>query len=265
MSELADLVAIVDHLRGPDGCPWDRSQTLSSIRPYLLEECYEVLDAIDAGRIDLLREELGDLLFMVVFLARMCQEAPEPFGLDEVARGIAHKMVERHPHVFAGDAEPDHEDPGSIDAWEARKSRDPKKQRRSRLDGVPRSLPALLRAHRQGEKAAATGFDWPDRHGVLDKVKEELAELEAAVERGDAAAVEHEYGDVLMAMATLGRHVGATPEEALRAANDRFANRFGHMEDMARARALDLSELDPDAQEALWQAAKRREGRARSR
>ena len=245
---LPALVSLVRRLRAE--CPWDRAQTPDSMRPYLTEELYELLDAIDAGDAPRQDEELGDLLFVVLLLAEMAGEAGRG-GVGAIAAAIHDKMVRRHPHVF-GD-EPRRES-GSIAAWEARKAA--ARAGGGRLDGVPRALPALLRAHRQAEKASAVGFDWPDAAGVLAKVDEELAELRAALAAGDAVGVAHEYGDTLMALAALGRHVGASPEESLRAANDRFALRFRHMERLAAARGLALDALDAAALDALWVEAK---------
>jgi len=287
MSRLADLLTIVTRLQGPEGCPWDSAQDLATMRPYLLEEVYELLaamDAVAAGDADgatreTLKEELGDLLFVVILLARIC-ESQGWFSLDDAADAIATKMVVRHPHVFPasrGDDET-HTAPGSIAAWEARKARrsNTDGSPRSRLAGVPRTLPALLRAHRQGEKAAAAGFDWPDHHAVLDKVHEELAELLEALslhpphpgDRVDATgmpaahpAVEHELGDLLMAVANLGRHVGAPPEAALRRADDRFQARFEAVERLAWDSGLDLHTLDDDTLDALWEEAKKRTAR----
>lgn len=288
MSRLRDLLAIVTRLQAPDGCPWDSAQDLATMRPYLLEEVYELLEAMDALRagdpspaaIATLKEELGDLLFVVALVAQICQ-ARGWFGIDDAADAIATKMVVRHPHVFGDEtrraADPGAGatlSPGSIAAWEARKARrtGPDGQPRGRLDGVPAGLPGLLRAHRQGEKAAAVGFDWPDHQAVLAKVHEELAELEQALQahppqagaRVDATGmpashpdVEHELGDVLMALADLGRHVGAPPEAALRRGNDRFRRRFEAMELLARQQDVQLSDLDPPALEALWEEAKR--------
>jgi tetrapyrrole methylase family protein/MazG family protein len=218
------------------------------MQPYLLEECYEVLDAMTSGDVRAQLEELGDLLFVVMLVADIAG-----VSIDDVASGISNKMVERHPHVFGDDAQRAAEggNPGGIAAWEARK-----KNRSSRLDGVPRTLPALLRAHRQSEKAAAVGFDWADHHGVLAKLQEELGELEVALASGDRAAINHEYGDALLSLANLGRHIGATPEEALRHANDRFAARFGIMEQLASARGVDLATLDDAGLDDLWEKAK---------
>ena len=251
---VADLIAIVQLLRGPEGCPWDRAQTPESMRPYLVEETYEVLDAIESGDEQALCGELGDLLFQIVMLAEMARQR-DAFDMDEVARGIHRKMVERHPHVF----DPDHqeEDPGSVGAWEARKAatRGPDT---SMLDGIPTALPALVRAHRVGEKVSRVGFDWPDLEGVRAKVDEEMGELDEALAEEDAAAVRAEYGDLLLSVANMGRFLGIGPEEALREANARFDGRFRMVEELARSRAKSLLELEPAALEALWQEAKKR-------
>jgi len=254
MTPFEELVTIVARLRSPGGCPWDRGQTLESMRPYLVEEAYEVIDAIEAGAPGPLQEELGDLLFQVVLLARMAEEAGT-FDIQAVSRGIADKMVRRHPHVF----DPDHvssDDEGSVAAWEARKAKE-RGADRSMLDGLPAALPALVRAHRVGEKVARVGFDWPDRDAVRAKVDEELAELDEALASGDPAAIEHEYGDTLLALSNLGRFVGVGPEEALRTANSRFGRRFRAVERLAAERGLLLHELDDDALDALWEEVKR--------
>lgn len=248
------LVSIVARLRGPGGCPWDRAQDPGSMRPYLVEEAYEVVEAIEAGRPELLREELGDLLFQVVLLARMAEEAGD-YDIHQVAEGIAEKMLRRHPHVF--DPQHQEEDAGSVAAWEARKARE-RGAERSMLDGLPAALPALVRAHRVGEKVSRVGFDWPDLAGVRAKISEELGELDEALASGDAAAIEHEYGDTLLALANLGRFVGVGAEEALRSANSRFAERFRAVERLAAARGLDLHALDDEALDALWQEVKAR-------
>jgi MazG family protein len=245
MSAFDELAAIVARLRGPDGCPWDKAQDPSTMRPYLLEETYEVLDAIESGDPVRLREELGDLLFNVVMLAQMAQDAGA-FRVDEVPAAIAQKMIERHPHVFGG------ETGGSLADWERRKAG----ADRGRLDGVPRTLPALLRAHRQGEKAAAVGFDWGDAGGVLAKVREEIAELEAET---DPVRIEEELGDLLLAVASLGRKLGAPPESALQNANDRFRSRFQTMERLTAERGGELAAMDAEALDALWEEAKRAE------
>jgi MazG family protein len=255
MSAFDDLAALVARLRAPDGCPWDRAQDLRSMRPYLLEEAYEVLDAIESGNPNELSEELGDLLFNVVMLAQIAAEAGT-LRVEEVPAGITRKMIERHPHVFGDQASAE---AGSIAAWEERKQ-GKEDGERGRLDGVPRTLPALLRAHRQGEKAAAVGFDWDDAQGVLRKIQEEIAELEVelAAAAPDRAKVEHEYGDLLMAASSLGRFIGAPPESALQNANDRFRDRFRTMERLVIERGQDLAGLDALALDALWEEAKQR-------
>lgn len=251
---LVELVEIVAHLRGPEGCPWDKDQTLQSMRPYLLEEVYELLDAMerDAGE-DGLEGELGDVLFVLLLITQIGADDGR-LTLDSVARRIIAKMVRRHPHVFGDGA--DDEDPGGIAAWEARKT----SQGRSRLAGVPRSLPALLRAHRQGEKAASVGFDWVEPGQVMDKVEEELAELQEAIQSADGPAIEHELGDVLMSLASLGRHLNTPPEAALRRANDRFASRFAVLERLAREEGVELSgSSDAAVLDELWERAKQEE------
>ena len=248
------LVDIMARLRAPGGCPWDREQTHASIKPYLIEEAYEVAEAIEDGDFAELRKELGDLLLQVVFHAQMAAEAGH-FDAADVVAAINDKMVRRHPHVFAdvevADADEVLRNWAAIKAEERQGDDDT-----SALAGVPRGLPALARAHRLGDKAAHTGFDWSDAAGVLDKVDEELAELRAAVAAGATAEVEAELGDVLQALASLGRHLGLHAEEALQRANDRFARRFRRLEALAGERGLDLPQQDAAALEALWQEAK---------
>ncbi len=248
---LIQLVDIVDRLRGPDGCPWDKEQTLQSMPPYLLEEVYELLEAMETdGGEDGLEGELGDLLFVVLLITRIGADM-ERLTLDSVCSRIVAKMIERHPHVF-GDGDTS-DNPGGIAAWEDRKN----KGGRSRLAGVPRTLPALLRAHRQGEKAAAIGFDWPNIEGVFNKVEEEIIELREAIASGDQDAIKHEYGDVLLAASSLGRHLQIPPESSLRQANDRFAERFSRLETLAKEEGVELSgSTDADTLDRLWEQVK---------
>lgn len=248
MSATDRLRALVARLRAD--CPWDRAQSLASMRPYLLEEAHEVLDALDDEDVGKLREELGDLLFQVYFLARLAEERGA-FDIEQVADGIVGKMVARHPHVY-GDA--DASSAGTVGAWEARKAA---ARGGSRVDGVPGSLPALLRAHRVGEKVAHVGFDWPDLGGVLAKVDEERAELAEAIASGDAAAIRHEYGDLLLACASLGRFLGVAGEDALREANARFERRFRRVEALAAEEGVRLEDAGLDRLEGYWQVAKR--------
>ena len=250
-ASLPELVEVMRTLLGPDGCPWDRAQTLESLRPYVVEEAHEVVEAIDEGRPEPLREELGDLLFQIVFQSELAA-ARGWFGLDDVIRGIAAKMERRHPWVFGED---EASDAGEVrHRWEAQKAKE--KKARGALGGVPVALPALLRALRVGEKAAAHGYDWPDAEGVRAKVDEELRELDAALATGDDDAAAGELGDVLFALASLGRKRGLDPEAALRGTLDRFSARFRHAEKAAEARGEALRELTDEARDRLWEEAK---------
>ncbi|MEO0321852.1 MAG: nucleoside triphosphate pyrophosphohydrolase, partial [Myxococcota bacterium] len=216
-----------------------------------VEEAHEVVEAIDRGEPEPLREELGDLLFQIVFQAELAR-AKGWFALDDVIRGIAGKMERRHPWVF-GDEQVTGE-AATRHRWEVQKAKE--KQARGALGGVPRALPALLRALRVGEKAAAHGYDWPDASGVRVKVDEELAELDAALSTGDDAAAEQELGDVLFALASLGRKRGLDPEAALRGTLERFTRRFRHAELAAEGKGVALRDLDDAARDGLWEDAK---------
>jgi MazG family protein len=246
------LRTVIAALRTKDtGCPWDLQQTPHSMAPHLLEEAYEAVEAIEAGDTGKTCEELGDVLMNVFLIARMAEEEGR-FDLDAVATGVADKLVRRHPHVF-GDAKA--RDAAHVLAtWEAiKRSEGDGDARRSALAGVPRALPALLKALRIGEKAARVGFDWPDRTGPRDKVREELAEFDAACAAGDRTAMADELGDVLFSLVNLARHLQLNPEMALRATIARFAARFAHVERVLgdRLASASLAEL-----EAAWQAAK---------
>lgn len=245
------LARVMARLRGPGGCPWDRAQTFATIAPYTIEEAYEVADAIHSGDMASLREELGDLLFQVVFHARMAEEAGH-FTLADVAAAIAAKMERRHPHVF-GDATPAVDATAQLVEWEAIKAAE--KPRDGALSGVAAALPALMRADKLQRRAARTGFDWPDGDGPRAKIAEELTEFDAA--RDDAERID-EGGDLLFAVVNVLRHAGVDPEVALRGANAKFERRFKAMEAAAGAKfpALDLA-----AKEALWAAAKAGETR----
>lgn len=246
------LVSLIQRLRAPDGCAWDRRQTLETMRKWLLEETYEVLDAIDAGDANAHRGELGDLLFVLAFQAELQAEAGA-FDLADVADAIHAKMVRRHPHVF-GDA-PNTDEPMGLQRWEAQKAlEDPD---RSAVDGVPRAMPALARAERLGVKAGAVGFDWPDADAVLPVLDGELAELAEARHGGDIAEITHEIGDVLFSAVNLARKLGISPESALQQANDRFEARFRRLESDVRADGDQVSNLPMAALEVRWQAAKR--------
>ncbi len=255
---LLELIQVIDRLRGPQGCPWDRAQTRLSLRPYLVEEIYELLEAVEAGDAAGQCAELGDSLFLLLLMARVAREDGD-FDLEQACQGIVAKMKRRHPGILRpADGEPSFDgDPAS---WEASKAQERASELRERsvLDGIPASLPALIRAHRASEKVSRVGFDWPDVAGVRAKVDEELAELDAAIACGDAAAVHAELGDVLLTVANLARMLGVGPEEALRDANHRFESRFRELERLASARGSDLHHADLGELEALWQEVKRR-------
>lgn len=253
MDEMTRLVEIMARLRGPDGCPWDREQTPDSLRTYVIEEAFELAEALDGGNWDEIRGELGDLLLQVVFLSRIAEEQGR-FDVSDVARAIGDKLVRRHPHVFAA-AEAD-----SVEEvwknWEQIKKTE-SGGRRSRIEGIPASLPGLVRAHRLAEKAARVGLDWPDSAAVLEKVDEELAEVRAALAAGSREDLEQEVGDLLFAVASFARREGVDPEAALSKAANTFSARFRKVEEAAEARGLVLEELEPDQVDALWQDAKR--------
>jgi MazG family protein len=257
MSNIKNLLEIMDRLRDPQhGCPWDLEQDFSTIAPYTVEEAYEVADAIAREDMQALRDELGDLLFQVVFYARMAKESGA-FEFADVVDGICDKMLRRHPHVFgsreeraAGMRE------GSWERIKAEERGDSKED--GVLAGVAKALPALKRAQKLGKRAAGVGFDWPDRDGVRDKIAEELDELEEAVGTRDAAQVEEEFGDLLFAIVNLARHLDVDAEKALMGANFKFERRFGEMERAigeagGRFRDHNLESLDRE-----WRAAKRR-------
>jgi MazG family protein len=245
------LVDIMARLRGPGGCPWDREQTPETLRPYLLEEAHEVLEAIGSGDPGAVRDELGDLLLQVVFHAQLAAEAGS-FTISDVARAIGDKLVRRHPHVFGELQVRDAEE--VVRNWTRIKA----EERRQKGDdgdhfaSIPAGLPALLRAHRLGEKARHLGLDWRAASGVLAKVREEQAELEAAIAGGDAAAVEHELGDLLLTLASLGRHLRISAEVALQGASSRFIGRVRRLEAIASARGGTLADLSSEEIDRLW-------------
>ncbi len=258
---LPALVDIMERLLAEDGCPWDREQTLQTLRPFLIEEAHEVLDAIDDGDPAGHREELGDVLFQIVFHAAL-RAREGAFGIDDVVASIAGKMIFRHPHVF-GDAKV--KDSAEVLAnWDvlkaAEKGDGPARKKRA-LDGVPRGLPALLRAQRIGEKAAKVGFDWPDARGVVDKIHEELREIDEAVRAKDAGAIAREVGDLLLATSRLAAKLGVAPEDALREATGRFERRFGAVEDELQRRGRTPAESNLAEMDELWGAVKRSEPR----
>lgn len=262
MSEVPSLTRLLDimaRLRDPQsGCPWDREQTFATIAPYTVEEAYEVADAIERGDIGDLKEELGDLLLQVVFHSRIAEEAGQ-FTFADVAQAISDKMIRRHPHVFEGLAYADAA--AQTAGWEASKAaeRAAKGKNTSLLDDIPAGLPAMTRAVKLTKRAARVGFDWPSTREVLDKLREELAELEVEIEAADHAKAREELGDLLFVIANLARKLDVEPEDALRSANAKFSRRFAFIEQSLADRgsspeASDLAEMD-----ALWNAAKAEE------
>lgn len=273
-ASFAEAVAIMHRLRAPGGCPWDREQSFDSIRKYTLEETYEVLDAIERRDWPELKDELGDLLLQVLFYAEMAAEAGY-FSIQDVTDGLNRKLVRRHPHVFGEEAAAKAGnsaaglDVDGIDAAQVLRNWDEIKKREratrpepeGRLDAVPRGLPSLAEAAKLGSKAAKAGFDWPDISGLMDKLREETAELEAEISAGPEARdrAGQELGDLLFTAVNLARHLKVDPELALRDTNARFRRRFGAMEVQAEK---PLEELSPDELESLWASAKRSEREA---
>ncbi len=251
---MSKLVGLMQRLLAPDGCPWDREQTLQTLVPYLVEETYEVVDALAEGDADDHREELGDLLLQIVFQSEL-RFAEGKFGIDDVARGIVGKLVRRHPHVF-GDVVAKDADAVLANWAKLKAVEKAEKGKHGALHGVPRSAPALLRATRTGEKASSVGFDWPDADGPRAKVDEELRELDDARRGGDRAEMERELGDLLFATVNLARKLNLDAEQALRDATDRFARRFEHVEQTLAAAGRSVSDASPQEQDRLWREAK---------
>lgn len=256
------LLAVMERLRDPErGCPWDVAQTFDSIAPYTIEEAYEVADAISRGDFEALTDELGDLLLQVVYHAQMAKERGL-FDFDEVARRIGDKMIRRHPHIFGGKRVASAAE--QRQRWEEMKAAERaargEAKDRSALAGVPIGLPALTRAVKLQERAAQVGFDWPEASPIMDKLAEEIGELREAMASGVHERVADELGDLLFTVANLARRLDLDPEHALRAANAKFERRFREMERRAAATGTRLSDRDLDGLEALWTAAKHRQG-----
>jgi MazG family protein len=259
------LITIMRTLRAPGGCPWDREQTHASLRPFVLEETYEVLEAIDAGDMGDLREELGDYLYEAVFLAQISEEAGQ-FSIGDAIDAIRDKLVRRHPHVFARQGDDESITTGEvIERWETMKARerqakgDTPQREKTTLSGVPKTLPSLLRAYEISSRAAAVGFDWTKAEDVLDKIEEEVAEVRREVESGATghlSRAEEEMGDLLFAITNLSRKLGIEPEAALRRANEKFTKRFDAMERAFSARGQILGEATLNEMEEEWQRVK---------
>ncbi|NSX90575.1 nucleoside triphosphate pyrophosphohydrolase [Agrobacterium tumefaciens] len=266
--DISRLIEIMEALRQPEtGCPWDVVQTFETIKPYTIEEAYEVADAIERKDMDDLCEELGDLLLQVVFHARMAEERGE-FAFGDVVHAVTSKMIRRHPHVFAVS---DADTPDSVKLqWDQIKAEEKREraERRARrgitedfkagfLGGVQRSQPALTEALKLQEQAARVGFDWSDPAPILDKIEEEIAELREALAEGKPEKVSDELGDLIFALVNIGRHVKADPENALRGTNTKFRRRFNHIETSLKENGETLEDADLERMEDLWQAAKR--------
>jgi len=248
------IMTIMRRLRAPGGCPWDAEQTHESLKRYLLEEAYEVIEAIDTGSDELLKEELGDLLLQPVFHAAIAEERGA-FTMDEVLETLSDKLIRRHPHVFGDQEIKDSE--AQITNWEKIKKTEKGDQRRSALSGIPPHLPALMKAHKISEKASRVGFDWEHVDQVMAKVLEELHEFEEAMGQGNQNRMEAELGDLLFAVVNLGRFLSIDPEEALRKTITRFQNRFSHIEESLHTNGRHIQDASLHEMEALWSEAKK--------
>jgi tetrapyrrole methylase family protein/MazG family protein len=248
---LEDLRELLARLRGPQGCPWDRKQDPESLKIYLLEETYELAEALDREAPEAIREELGDLLFLMLFICRIYEERGV-FDLSQVMEKIQEKMIRRHPHVF-GEAKwlkPEE----VVQGWQGLKAEE--KPDQSPFDSIPAALPSLLKAHRLSQRAAGLGFDWPDIRGVLEKVHEELGELEEAIEGPDPSAAREELGDLLFTLVNLGRFLGTPAENALRGANQKFLTRFLRLMADPAFKGRNCQSLTPEDWENLWNRTK---------
>jgi MazG family protein len=251
---ISRLLGIMRRLRGPGGCPWDREQTLDSLKTNLIEETYEVIDAIEGGDRDELRGELGDLLLQVVFQAQICDEAGQ-FNFDDVVNGIADKLVRRHPHVF-GDVQADTS--GEVlRNWEKiKKTEKDAETPRSLVAGIPRHLPALSKAHLVQKRVARAGFEWDEIGGVVDKLDEELAEVKEAMAQKDASAIREELGDLMFSVVNLSRYLGHEPEELLNENIAKFMRRFQCLENRLHAEGREIEKCSLTELDAVWNAVK---------
>ncbi len=262
--EIERLTGLMERLRGSDGCPWDKEQTLESLVPFMIEEAYEVIAAIDSGSPAEIKDELGDLLFQIVFIAEICKEEGR-FDLSDVIDGTVAKMIRRHPHVFG-------ETKADTSAEVLRNWAEIKKEEKGDalkadgyLSGIPEVLPALMRAHKVSQKAAKAGFDWQDISEVIAKLDEETAEFKEAVKEKDAAGMEEELGDMLFTIVNVSRFLSVNPEDALRKTIGKFINRFHHIEKRVQELGGDLSDTSTSEMERLWQEAKSIERRLKDK
>ncbi|MBI5875552.1 MAG: nucleoside triphosphate pyrophosphohydrolase [Deltaproteobacteria bacterium] len=254
---LARLVAIMGKLRGPKGCPWDKEQTMESIIPFIVEEAYEVIGAIDAKSHEMLKEELGDLLFQIIFICQLAKEKGD-FDIEDVTAASAEKMIRRHPHVFGKIRAKTSKD--VLRHW-ARIKQEEKKHKKPTgyLSDIPEHLPALLKAHKVTKKASQVGFDWSNIRQVFKKVDEEMAEFKAALKKGSTRRMEEEFGDVIFSLVNVGRFIEINPEEALRKTIGRFVTRFHYIEDKLAAKGKTLNNASLAEMEKIWKQAKAKE------
>ncbi len=242
-----DLVKLCEYLRGHDGCPWDKEQTLETLKTFIIEEAYEVIEAIESDNRVELEEELGDLLYQIVFASQICSEE-EKFGIDDVLTQLYNKLVRRHPHVFGAEKAKTAEE--ALKRWHGEKLKEGSSK--SKLLEIPRSMPSLLRAQRVGEKASHVGFDWSHVKDVIEKVKEELSELQTELESGSKESIEKEWGDLMFSLVNLARHLKIDAESVSHRSIDNFITRFRSLEGMAKERNKDLSELSMEEMDELW-------------
>ncbi len=258
--EINKLVQIMEKLRSKKGCPWDRKQTRESLKPYLIEEAYEVLEAIEENNPSKIKEELGDLLFQIIFHCQIAKEKNE-FDINDVIESISRKMISRHPHVF-GEIEC-HTSEDIIRQWEILKKKEGK-LRSSILEGVPKTMPSLLRAHRLQKRAAQAGFDWEKLDDVLLKLDEEIQEFKDAIKKGKKELMEEEFGDILFMLVNLSRFIGINPEDAHRKTISKFIHRFRYIEMKASEQDKELSEMTLKEMDKLWDEAKSMEQKTKS-
>jgi tetrapyrrole methylase family protein / MazG family protein len=252
---LVEVMEVIQTLRSPDGCPWDRKQTPAMVKNYLTEELYELLDAIDGDDAAHVAEETGDVLFLLLFLARMYEEQGA-FNLTDSLERIRDKMIHRHPHVF-GSVQVDSAEQ-VVANWQKLKVQEGKKPKESILDGLPSSMPALSRACALTRKAARVGFDWPDTTGVFAKIREELSELEVEINRAKAERIKDEIGDILFSIVNLARHLNVEPEEALRHSNEKFRSRFSYIEQQLKKQNRNPESATLEEMDLLWEESKKR-------
>ena len=246
-----DLVSLSKYLRGPDGCPWDKEQDLQTLKSFIIEEAYEVIQAIESEDRDEIIEELGDLFFQVIFAAQISSEEnseEQKFNIDDIINQLHNKLVRRHPHVFGEHKAKNAEE--AVKSWQSEKLKE-KKRKRTLLE-IPANMPALLRAQRVGEKASNVGFDWQSPADVLDKIEEEIAELKDEIKKGNKDGREQEWGDIVFSIVNLGRHLKIDGEPSAHKSINKFAHRFAKVEDKAKEQGKQISELTTEEMDIIW-------------